>query len=298
MAKRPALGRGLASLIPGAEESFERSSPEKAEPPSSTDLVRLVPIGSIDVNRFQPRHEFDEAAIADLSNSIKERGVLQPLLVRQGIGGRYELIAGERRLRASKLAGLEQVPVLFRQSSDLESLELALIENIQRENLNAIELARAFRALQDEFKYTQEEISKRVGKDRSTITNHLRLLKLGESARDALVRDIISMGHARALLGIEDALQQEQALQVVVSKGLSVRETEDLVKRLKESRTAKPKPTTGENTELNFVTEKLRRAFQTRVDIVPRKKGGGEIRIEYFTPDELNRILELLPDAP
>lgn len=298
MAKRPALGRGLASLIPGVEESLERSSPEKTETSSPSDLVRLVPIGCIDVNRFQPRHEFDEAAIAELSESIRERGVLQPLLVRQGIAGRYELIAGERRLRASKLAGLEQVPVLFRQSSDLESLELALIENIQRENLNAIELARAFKALQDEFKYTQEEISKRVGKDRSTITNHLRLLKLGEHARDALVHDIISMGHARALLGIEDVQQQEQALNVVITKGLSVRETEELVKRLKEARTSKPKPTTDDNPELSFVTEKLRRAFQTRVDIVPRKKGGGEIRIEYFTPDELNRILELLPDAP
>ncbi|MFM7200315.1 MAG: ParB/RepB/Spo0J family partition protein [Myxococcota bacterium] len=296
MSKRPALGRGLASLIPEVESSVPaRLEPVKVEPEG--ERVLQISVDKIDAGRYQPRSEFADEALHDLAESIREKGVLQPLIVRP-VGDRFELIAGERRLRASKRVGLEKVPVILRVSSDGESLELALIENIQRENLNAIELARAFKQLQDEFGYTQEEISKRVGKDRSTITNHLRLLKLSEPVKLALSSDVITMGHARALLGLDDAPRQEQALKTVVDRSLSVRETEELVKRLREARPPKkPGQKPASSPELDFVTDRLRRTFQTRVDIQPRKKGGGEIRIEYYSDEELNRILELLPES-
>lgn len=322
MTRRPALGRGLASLLPdppsadpgnsstgaaatrpgsGAGTSAGGSAGAARAAVVETELPgeRVVPIevSRIDAGKFQPRTEFADQAITDLSQSIREKGVLQPLIVRP-VGDRYELIAGERRLRASKLAGLKTVPVLIRESSDGETLELALIENIQRENLNAIELAKAFRLLQEEFGNTQEEISRRVGKDRSTITNHLRLLKLSEPVKQALVDNILTMGHARAILGLDLPMEQEAALKKVVDLELSVRETEELVKRMREAQKP-PKPNQEPvNVEIQHITERLRRAFQTRVDISPKKKGrGGEIRIEYYSDEELNRILDLLPDG-
>lgn len=306
MSKRPALGRGLASLFPEMEggASSERAPARPSasgqdqsatEPQLEGERVVQLDVGLVDVGRFQPRKEFADEALMELSQSIREKGVLQPLIVRP-VGDRFELIAGERRLRASKLAGKTTVPVLIRAMNDGETLELALIENIQRENLNAIELAKAFQQLQFEFKYTQEEISKRVGKDRSTITNHLRLLKLSEPVKQGLVDGNLSMGHARAILGLEEASQQEVALKKVLEQGLSVRETEALVKRLRETRPQSKPVKPPLNPELNFVTERLRRSFQTRVDILPKKRGaGGEIRIEFYSQEELNRILELLP---
>ncbi len=291
MSKRPALGRGLASLIPDAEPVNER--PITSDGGLSGDRVHSIQVDLIDPGRYQPRTEFHEEALEELTQSIREKGILQPLIARHN-GERFELIAGERRLRAARAAGLQHVPLIVRDVSDQESLELALIENIQRNDLNAIELARAFLQLQEDFGYTHEEVSRRVGKDRSTITNHLRLLKLPESVAQSLLSGSITMGHARALLGLEDRALQEKGLEKIREGELSVRETEVLVKRLKQPHVPKPAPVLS--TEVSFVTDRLRRTFQTQVEIFSRRSGGGEIRIAYYSPEELNRILELIPE--
>lgn len=292
MSKRPALGRGLASLIPEAQASPPVIATVENDHPG--EKIYSVPIELVDAGRYQPRLEFDDEALGELVQSIRERGILQPLIARP-VAERYELIAGERRLRAAKIAGFATVPVIVRDATDTESLELALIENIQRDDLNAIELARGFRQLQEEFGYTQEEVSRRVGKDRTTVTNHLRLLKLPEVVKEALAASTITMGHARALLGLESEDLQAKALEQIQERELSVREAEGLVKRLKRTPPA-PKRNASPGIELIHQTERLKRTFQTQVEIHPRKNGSGEIRIAFYSNEELNRILELIPE--
>ncbi len=290
MAKRQALGRGLASLFP--EEDVLETAGAPAEGVQEIDIQRIEP------GPFQPRSTFDEGSIEELAASIQANGLLQPLVVRR-VGDRFQLICGERRLRAARKAQLDRVPAVVRDATDAQALELALVENIQRDDLNAIELAEAFLRLQKTFGYTQEEIARRVGKDRATVANHLRLLKLPDEAREALIDGRLTMGHARALLGLDAPLLAE-ALEWVLRKRPSVRATEQLVKRLQDRGRSPLDRTVDEGTEeddvaLKDMEKRLQRRFQTKVRIRKTKNGGGEIRIRYYSREELIRILERMP---
>ncbi|MDX9786608.1 MAG: ParB/RepB/Spo0J family partition protein [Desulfobacterales bacterium] len=281
--RKPALGRGLESLIPLA------SSGENA----TEGAYLLSDISLIRPNRYQPRRRFDEAELAQLCESIREQGVLQPLLVRRdGIG--YELIAGERRLRASKMANLKQVPVLVKDISDEELLELSIIENIQREDLNPLDEAEAYHLLMSEFGLTQEEAAKRVGKSRPAVANSLRLRQLPDQIKQSILENKLSMGHARALLGAESPARQLAAWRTVITKGLSVRQTEALVRRLKKE--LKPPdafPETSTEIHLAALAETLSRRFGTRVTI-QRKGKKGKVAIDFFSDEDLTRLLEIL----
>ena len=283
--KRPALGRGLSALIPDATGETTQSQRDK---PFEIDLDRLTP------NPQQPRSVFDEASLEELAQSIRRNGVIQPILARrartQAGDVRFEIIAGERRWRAAQRAGLLKVPVIVRDVPDDRLLEVALIENIQRDDLNPIEEANAYRRLADELHLTQDAIASAVGKDRSSIANTLRLLRLPDEVRYLLSDGSISMGHARALLGLESQALQRQLARDIVARGLSVRETEALVKRQSEPAPA-PKPETAKDPNTRAAEEKLRFALGTPVDIVRRGKGG-RIEITFTTEEELNRIYE------
>jgi ParB family chromosome partitioning protein len=275
--KRPALGRGLSALIPDA--------PVARDLPTEIDLDLLTP------NAFQPRVQFDDARLDELAGSIKSHGVIQPIIVRRR-GHTYEIIAGERRWRAAQRAGLLRVPVIVRDVPDEKLLEVALIENVQREDLNPIDEAHAYRRLAEEFHLTQDDIATAVGKDRSSIANYVRLLKLPEEVQSDVARGALSMGHARAILGLELADAQIKAAREVVDRGLSVRDTEALVRRL----AAPPRPPGAAppaDVHTRRAEEKLRFSLGTRVRIV-RKGKGGRIEIEFVSEDELNRLYEAL----
>lgn len=288
--KRPALGRGLSALIPDAAGD----APPR-DKPFEIDLDRLTP------NPQQPRSVFDEAGLDDLAQSIRRNGVIQPILARRartqpGAAGdvRFEIIAGERRWRAAQRAGLMTVPVIVRDVPDDRLLEVALVENIQRDDLNPIEEASAYRRLADELHLTQDAIAAAVGKDRSSVANTLRLLRLPDEVRNLVSEGAISMGHARALLSLESPAVQRQLARDIVARGLSVRETEALVKRHGEpAPPAKPEKKQDANTRA--AEEKLRFALGTGVEIVRRGKGG-KIQIEFTSEDELNRIFERLTE--
>jgi ParB family transcriptional regulator, chromosome partitioning protein len=280
--KRPALGRGLSALIPDA--------PVAAAPADrglEVDIDRLRP------NRFQPRTQLDDGRIDELARSIRTNGVIQPIVVRP-VGDGYEIVAGERRWRASQRAGLLKVPVVVRDIPDDRLLGAALIENIQREDLNPIEEAHAYRRLADEFHLTQEQIADAVGKDRSSVANHVRLLRLPEPVRDAVASGALSMGHARALLALPDHDAQLRVGRDVAERQLSVRETEALVKRALEPRSPKAEPQKDVHTRA--AEERLRFALGTRVRIV-RKGKGGRIEIDFGNEDELQRLYEQLTEA-
>ncbi len=279
MTARQALGRGLAALIP------DRPSPEPAE----KRAFLYCGIEEIQPNPFQPRKNFSDQQLQELVNSIQEKGILQPLIVRRK-EDHYELIAGERRWRAAQKAGMKEVPILIKDASEVEILELSLIENIQRENLDPIEEAEAFKGLSDQFHLTQDEISKRVGKDRSTITNALRLLKLPPEIKKGISEGTISMGHARALLGLDGPEKQKQAFKKVLSAGLSVRQTENLVKR---SRLKKHSPPFKPKEEWDPLVEELQQILGTKVRIIGKRKRG-RVEIDFYSPDELDRIIDLL----
>ena len=277
--RRPALGRGMAALL------------SNAPPPTAPGRSLLsLPIEAVERNPDQPRKRFEEERLDELAASIREHGVVEPILVRRE-GGKYRILAGERRWRAAQRAGLREVPAVLREASDREAFELALVENLQREDLNAIEQAEAFHSLIEKFHLSQEEMAKRVGKDRSTVTNSLRLLKLPLEIKNDILEDRLSMGHARALLALESHELMEKAREEILRRHLSVRETENLVKRLKAKRTPRPKPAPGP--EITSVVDSLKRRFMTRVAI--RQSGrGGKIEISYSTADELTRIIDIL----
>ena len=282
--KKAALGRGLASLIPDID-SIDNSHSE---------FFRCE-VGRITPNPFQPRKHFSEKELRELSDSIRENGVLQPLLVRKK-GADYELIAGERRLRASQMAGLTHVPAILKEISDTELLELSIIENIQRENLNPIEESRAYQRLMEEFDFTQEKVAERVGKSRPAVANFLRLLQLPETIQQSIQEGVIAMGHARALLAVEDPAAQEQAWKRVVEEKLSVRETEKLVKALKagteKPAEEKPKPA-APDPRLKDYADTLSKRFSAPVAI--RQKGKkGKVEIAFASEEELGRLMELL----
>jgi ParB family transcriptional regulator, chromosome partitioning protein len=253
----------------------------------------MVPVSAIHVNPRQPRRRFSESALEELANSIREMGVLQPLLVRKTDRG-LELIAGERRLRAAKGAGLAQVPVLVRASTDLDQLEVALVENLQRQDLNPIEEAQGYSRLSTEFALTQEEIAKKVGKERSTVSNLLRLLQLSPPVQEMLSAGTLSMGHARALLPLEDARRQETLAQRIEKEGLSVRQVESLVRTMTKPTSSKRRAADASaNPNLTHFANELQRVLGTRVEIVAKGKGG-EIRVHYYAPEDLRRLTEAL----
>jgi len=276
MVRKTGLGRGIAALLPVVEEEGRS--------------YFSCPIEDIRPNRDQPRKRFSAEKMEELAASIREKGIIQPLVVRK-MSEHYELVAGERRWRAAQKAGLLSVPVVIQDISDDTALEIALIENIQREDLNAIEQAEAFHALIEKFHLSQEEMARRVGKDRSTVANSLRLLRLPEEIKNDILEERLSMGHARALLALDTRELMIRARDEVLKRNLSVRETEGLVKRMKMKRTARPKNAPGP--EINAVVDRLKRRFMTRVAI--RQSGkGGRIEISYSTSDELTRLIDIL----
>jgi ParB family chromosome partitioning protein len=282
--KRPALGRGLSALIPDAPAAAPAAPSERALE-IDTDLLRP--------NKFQPRTTIDEGKIEELSRSIKANGIIQPIVVRK-VDGNYEIVAGERRWRAAQRAGLLKVPVVVRDIPEEKVLAAALIENIQREDLNPIEEAVAYRRLSDEYQLTQEQIADAVGKDRSSVANYVRLLRLPQEVRANVASGALSMGHARAILGLADEHAQLRISRDVVSRALSVRETEALVKKALQPKTDKTGDTKDVHTRA--AEERLRFALGTRVSIARRGKGG-RIQIEFASEDELHRIYELLTDG-
>ena len=277
--KRPALGRGLSALIPDAP-----AAPAAAERALDLDIDLLRP------NRAQPRTIIDETRIDELARSIKSQGVIQPIIVRK-VGRDYEIIAGERRWRASQRAGLLKVPVVVRDVPDEKLLAVALIENIQREDLNPIEEAQAYRRLADEYQLTQEQIADAVGKDRSSVANFMRLLKLPREVRENIGAGALSMGHARALLGLPGEAEQLRLSREIVARNLSVRETESLVK--KAAAPAAPREEPRADVHTRAAEEKLRFALGTRVRIARRGKGG-RIEIDFQSEEELHRLYEQL----
>ncbi|MCM3875508.1 MAG: ParB/RepB/Spo0J family partition protein [Thermoanaerobaculia bacterium] len=278
--RKTALGKGLSALIPSARA--ETASPG----------LKTVALDLLDANRRQPRHRFDDAGLEELSNSIRRTGILQPVLVTKE-GGRFRVVAGERRVRAARLAGLSEVPVIVREGvTDRDHLLLALVENVQRQDLTALEEAEAYRHLKDDFGLTQEDVAERVGKDRATVANALRLLKLPAAVRAALEEGAISAGHARALLALPSAADQEHLAREVVRRGLSVRATEARVLDLQKG-TARKKKARSVDADTRDAELRLARALGTRVVIV-RKTRGGEVRISFFSEEELIGLFERL----
>ena len=282
MAKKNVLGKGLDSLIP------ENIKVEKNEPAGKELLIR---ISDIEPNKEQPRKKFDEDALNELAESIKQYGIIQPIVVTKPKNGFYEIIAGERRWRAAKLAGLKEVPVIIKDYSNIEIVEIALIENIQRENLNPIEEAIAYKRLLTEFNLKQDEVAERVSKSRVAITNSMRLLNLDERVQEILINEMISMGHARALLGIEDGDEQYNLAMRVFDEKLSVRDIEKIVKaKNNKKKVEKPKE---KEVLYQDLEEKLKSIFGTKVTI-NNKGNKGKIEIEYYSKEDLERIYDLI----
>lgn len=297
------LGKGLDALIPNkaggpSKEPAKktRSAVVKKDKPAEKDnpaAERLVKISSVEPNLNQPRRHFDEDALLELSESIKQYGVLQPLLVSDK-KDYFEIIAGERRWRAAKMAGLKEVPVVVKEFTDQEIVEISLIENIQREDLNPIEEAMAYKRLMEEFHLKQDEIADRVAKSRTAVTNSMRLLKLSSKVQEMVIADMISAGHARALLGISDEALQETTAMKVFDEKLSVRETEKLVKNLvSPAKKVKTERNTAEDAIYESLEEKMKGIMGTKVSIQRKKNNKGKIEIEYYSRDELERIIDL-----
>lgn len=284
---RKALGKGLAALLP----ERPRPTPE----PAARNAVIELPIEEIAPSRVQPRTVFDPEALGELASSIRAHGILQPLIVRKLPQGGYELVAGERRWRAARMAGLKTVPAVVQDVADNELLEISLIENIQREDLNPIELAQAFDRMVKQLGLTHDEIARRTGKDRTTITNTLRLLKLPEPVQTLVAERRLSMGHARALLGLPTPELQVQLAERAVSEGYSVRQIERLVRKLTEPRQPRSLPEMERgDPNVRAAVERLEQVLGTRVRIIPRGDGRGKIEIEYYSEEDLQRIYEII----
>lgn len=275
---KTALGKGLEALIP-----------EKGEELLYLEINRIFPGGE------QPRKTFKDSSLKELAVSIKEKGVLQPVIVSRLGDGSFRLVAGERRWRASQLAGLKKIPAIVKNVASRDALEIALIENIQREDLNPVETAEAFSKLLKEFNLTQEELSEKVGKERATVANYLRLLRLPEEIKSLISDGSLSMGHARAVLSIEGRAHQIEAVRKIITKGLSVREAEALAKNISLAGTKKPKSHKAQKApEIASLEDKLIKSLGTKVRIHHKGKKGGKIEIEYYSLDELDRLLDIL----
>lgn len=294
--KKKGLGKGLDSLIPD-NKSMKSVTSEKTveskEDAAAKSGVQVMKINEVEPNRDQPRKNFDEDALLELSDSIKQFGVLQPLLVRKR-KDYYEIIAGERRWRAAKLAGVKEVPVIEKEYTDQEILEIGLIENIQRENLNPIEEAIAYKRLLEEFNLKQDEVAERVSKSRTAVTNSMRLLKLSDKVQQMIIDDMISTGHARALLAIDDPELQYTLANKIFDEKLSVRETEKLVKEIKNPKKPKEKKPVANSFIYQELEEKMKSVFGTKVSIASKGKGKGKIEIEYYSDDELEHLFDMM----
>ena len=316
--RKNGLGRGLDAFFPDRTSTVKESTRKTTTKTVNTDKktgvtekevahttvkrktagqksgAMIVNISSVEPNINQPRKQFDEDALLELSESVKQYGILQPLLVSDK-KDYYEIIAGERRWRAAKLAGLKEVPVIVKEFSEQELVEISLIENIQREDLNPVEEAKAYKRLIDEFNLKQDEVADRVGKSRTAVTNSMRLLKLTDKVQQMLIDEMITAGHARAILAISDKEKQETVAMKVFDEKLSVRETESLVKRMLEppKTEKKSKFTTAEDAIYESLEEKMKSIMGTRVQIHRKKKDKGKIEIEYYSKDELERIIDL-----
>jgi ParB family chromosome partitioning protein len=292
--KKEMLGKGIRSLLQGIDS--EMKNPEgtlKTEVVEKTTGMFKVPIGQIEVNPRQPRQDFDEQALQELAASIRLHDIIQPLTVARIAPDKYRLIAGERRLRASKIAGLKEVPVFIREANDQQLLEMALLENLQRQDLNAIEIGLSYKRLMDECDLTQEQVAERMGKERSTVTNYIRLLKLPPAIVVAVRNGTISMGHARALINVDVVDKQLRLFKEIIDKGLSVRQAENLVRTLYNEKKA---PAKTEKTTLPPIFRKIEDTicshFGTKAKLVHQKKGHGQIVLEYYSVEELNALLE------
>ncbi len=293
--KARGLGRGLDLMIPNiVGEAKEQKAVEKKQEASDKGPETLVKITKVEPNREQPRKHFDEDALQELADSIKQFGLLQPILV-QDRKDYYEIIAGERRWRAAKLAGLKEVPVIIRNYTEQEIVEIALIENIQREDLNPIEEAQAYKKLLTEFNLKQDEVAERVSKSRAAVTNSIRLLKLSDKVQQMVIDDMITTGHARALLAIEDPEEQYNVAQKIFDEKLSVREIEKLVKNLhKEPKQKKKVDDAALQAIYQDIEEKLKQKLGTKVSIVAKGEGTGKIEIEFYSHEDLDRLIDMM----
>ena len=298
--KKSGLGKGLDSLIPNKKNDISASKVEKKQEkendsPKSGEI--MVRINEVEPNRDQPRNDFVEVALMELADSIRQFGILQPLLV-QKKKNYYEIIAGERRWRAAKLAGIKEVPIIVKDYTDQEIVEISLIENIQRENLNPIEEAMAFKRLLQEFQLKQDEVAERVSKSRTAVTNSMRLLKLSPRVQQMIIDDMISTGHARALLAIDDEEQQFILANKIFDEKLSVRETEKLVKALKNPKKEVKKEKSEHTFIYENIEEQIKNIMGTKVSVNQKANGKGKIEIEYYSEEELERIYDLLMTIP
>lgn len=293
--KSDALGKGIRSLLQNIDADLKNTAGTlKTEVVEKAAGQLNVSLDQIEVNPNQPRKDFDEVALSELAASIKMHGIIQPLTVAALPNGKYKLIAGERRFRASRIAGLKEVPVFIRENNDSDILELALLENLQRENLNAIEIALSYKRLMDDLDYNQDQLAERMGKDRSTVTNYIRLLKLPPDIQVAVRNGTISMGHARAIINVDVVDKQLFIFSEIKKKGLSVRQTEELVRKLYTGNTSKPSSKTATADNFKKIEDKIASHFGTKVKLNHNKKGHGTILFEYYSLEEFNALLEKL----
>ncbi len=294
--KKDALGKGIRSLLQNIDSDLKTTAGTlKTDVMEKATHSYRVPLEKIETNPNQPRKDFDETALSELAASIKMHNIIQPLTVCVLANGKYRLVAGERRYRAAKIAGLKDVPVYVRETNDSHLLELALLENLQRENLNAIEIALSYKRMMDELDYTQEQVAERMGKERSTVTNYIRLLKLPPDIQVAVRNGNITMGHAKALINVDSIDKQLFIYAEIKKKGLSVRQTEDLVRKLYTgTKTVKPSVKPSLPPAFKKIEDNLASKFSTRVKLTHSSKGNGSITFEYYSLDELNAILEKL----
>ncbi len=293
--KKDALGKGIRSLLQNIDSDLKTTAGTLKEPvvERATGINRIA-ITKISINPKQPRRDFDETALNELAASIKLHDIIQPITVTQLKDGKYQLISGERRFRASKIAGLQDIPAYIRQANDQQLLELALLENLQREDLNAIEIALSYKRMMEELDYTQEQVAERMGKERSTVTNYIRLLKLPPDIQLAVRNTSISMGHARALVNVDHVDKQLFIFKEIKDNGLSVRQTEDLVRKLykNDAKTVKPASKNNLPPAYKKIEDNLASYFGTKVKLAHNKNGFGSISIDYYSLQELNKILE------
>ena len=293
--KSDTLGKGIRSLLQNIDADLKNTAGTlKTEVVEKSVNSMHVPLDKIDVNPQQPRKDFDEVALSELAASIKMHGIIQPLTVSSIANGKYRLIAGERRFRASRIAGLKEVPVYIRDLKEDNILELALLENLQRENLNAIEIALSYKRLMDDLDYTQEQLAERMGKDRSTVTNYVRLLKLPPDIQVAVRNSQISMGHARAIINVDVVDKQLFIYGEIKKKGLSVRQTEELVRKLYTGNGATSNTKTTTTNPYKKIEDTIASQYNTKVKLTHHKKGYGSVLFEYYSIDELNALLEKL----
>ena len=294
--KKDALGKGIRSLLQNIDLDLKNTAGNlKSELVEQNTNSQRIPLDQIEINPDQPRKDFDETALSELAASIKMHNIIQPLTVSAIGNGRFRLIAGERRFRASKIAGLKDIPVYIRSLNDSSLLELALLENLQRENLNAIEVAISYKRLMDDLEYTQEQVAERMGKERSTVTNYIRLLKLPPDIQVAVRNNVISMGHARALINVDAVEKQLYIFSEIKNKGLSVRQTEELVRKIYtgENQPSKP-PKAAMPAAYKKIEDNIASAYSTKVKLNHSKKGSGSIVFEYHSLDALNNLLDKL----